>query len=113
MRIIASTLYIKRFISIGTLLSVYIATSDEAIPILMAAPNQFVPMMKIIITKCIIAIPIGYIADFLLSPKSVDENKNIDIADKEKGCCGHIINETNISRLFLHPIKHTCHISNF
>ena len=49
--VIAAMLYIKRMITKGTLIAVFISTSDEAIPVLLASPNQFYPMIKIIFIK--------------------------------------------------------------
>ena len=64
--IVASLLYVKKFISIGTLLAVYIATSDEAIPILLAKPNEFMTVAHIIVLKLILAIMVGYLTDFFV-----------------------------------------------
>ena len=116
--VIASTLYIKKFISAGTLLAVYIATSDEAIPVLLASPNQFYPMIKIIFIKCILAIIVGYFVDFTLAfffknKQDYFLQAQADIEDDEKGCCGHAIKEKRRVRFILHPLKHTAHVFVF
>lgn len=119
--VIASTLYIKRFISVGTLLAVYIATSDEAIPILLADHSQLIPMLKIILIKCIMALFVGYFVDFILA-KTIFKEKGEDLplipegehllAD-EKGCCGHSIKERKRVKYLLHPFLHTVRIFLF
>ena len=116
--VIASSLYISRFISMGTLLAVYIATSDEAIPILMASPSLYPSMMKIILIKFVLAIAAGYTLDFIVSkffPKFLPQRAEIlpDIDDNQKGCCGHSLNEKKRVRFFFHPLKHTLHIFAF
>lgn len=116
--VIASSLYIRRFISAGTLLAVYIATSDEAIPILMTNPSQYGFMTKLILIKCILAIVTGYSTDFILSkffPKLYEEKPvgTPDIEENEKGCCGHSLKERKRVRFFFHPLKHTLHIFLF
>ena len=45
----ASSLYAGRVITLGTLISVFLATSDEAIPILLTTPNMLGEVLKIII----------------------------------------------------------------
>ena len=52
--VIASTLYIRKFITKGTLIAIYLATSDEAIPILLAAPEQTHFVIPIIGIKLVI-----------------------------------------------------------
>lgn len=64
--VLASGLYINRTISLGTLVAVFISTSDEAIPILIAQPSQFDTLLKVIVIKLIVAIFVGYLVDFLI-----------------------------------------------
>lgn len=112
--VIISTLYIRKFVSVGTLLAVYIATSDEAIPILMASPNQMHSMLKIILVKCVLAIIVGYLADFIVAKiPHTQDSAIVEEIDDEKGCCGHDIVEKKMTRFILHPFKHTIHIFVF
>ena len=46
--VVASTLYIRKFITKGTLIAIYLATSDEAIPILLAEPSKIHYVLPII-----------------------------------------------------------------
>lgn len=106
--IVAAMLYVKKFISTGTLLAVFVATSDEAIPILFAYPNQIHTVGKIIVIKLVLAIIIGYITDFILKEhnKAADNGNELNM-DKEHGCCSHSLKINNIKELFIHPLKHT------
>ena len=61
----ASNLYASRVITIGTLISVFIATSDEAIPVLLSHPENYFDIAKILIVKLIIAIVAGTIIDLI------------------------------------------------
>lgn len=73
--IIASMLFLERKITLGTLISVFIATSDETIPILLAYPQLYSSIFVIIITKLILAILIGYLVDFIF----INTTSNINI----------------------------------
>lgn len=66
--IAAAGLYVSNSISIGTMVSVFIATSDEAIPILISYPNQFDTLVYIIIGKLILAFLAGWLIDFIYHP---------------------------------------------
>lgn len=66
--IIASMLFLERKITLGTLLSVFIATSDEALPILLTTPSMFPSLFAIIVGKIILAIFVGYIVDYFYQP---------------------------------------------
>ena len=119
--VIASSLYIRRFISVGTLLAVYIATSDEAIPILLANPSQYGAMIKLVLIKCVLAVIAGYFIDLIISkffPKlyektSLENADTEETQEDEKGCCGHKIKERKRVRFFFHPLNHTLHIFLF
>ena len=63
--VIATDLFVSRKIKLGTLLAVYIATSDEAIPRLLISPNKALSLIPLLLIKFFIAIIIGYIVDAL------------------------------------------------
>ena len=112
--VIASTLYIRKFITKGTLIAIYLATSDEAIPILLAAPEQTHFVLPIIGIKLVIGICAGYLIDFILK-----DNKYIPIAqetdnnDEHEGCCKHSVSQRRKRELLIHPVKHTLNIFVF
>ncbi|MBQ2645254.1 arsenic efflux protein [bacterium] len=111
--IVATLLYVRKFISIGTLISVYIATSDEAIPILIAKPDEFKTVGFLIIIKLVLAIISGYLVDFFIkTPIKKIENKTQEVEEEkevenETGCCNHHLRENNWKNIIIHPIKHT------
>ena len=106
--IVAAMLYVRKFISTGTLLAVFVATSDEAIPILTAYPEQIHIVGRVIVIKIILAIIIGYTTDFILKEHNKGDLKENEInIDKEHGCCSHSLKINNFWELFIHPLKHT------
>lgn len=67
--VIASELYSKRAITLGTLIAVFASTSDEAIPILLAEPGMLPQMVKLILIKLVVAIIAGFIVDIFARKK--------------------------------------------
>ena len=111
--VIASTLYIRKFITKGTLIAIYLATSDEAIPILLAAPEQTHFVIPIVGIKLIIGICAGYLIDFILK-----DDKYIPLAsetdnNEHEGCCKHSVSQRRKRELIIHPVKHTLNIFVF
>lgn len=76
--VIASMLFLENKITLGTLLSVFIATSDEALPVLLANPSMFSSLLAVIAFKIIIAILVGYVIDIFYHPKTVTIETNND-----------------------------------
>ncbi len=113
--VIASTLYTRRILSRGTLLAVYFATSDEAIPVLMSYPDKVYLILPVIILKIIIAIIVGYLVDFLVGYKAnepIIEEKPLEV--KVDGCCHHkLADAAKTKEFWIHPIKHTFNIFIF
>lgn len=114
--VIASTLYTRRILSRGTLISVYLATSDEAIPIIISEPSKAYLVFPVIGIKIIIAIMTGYFVDLMFTYKANEPeklNKPVNQLN-EKGCCRHEIAENpGKNDLWLHPVKHTFNIFIF
>ena len=63
---VISDLYSKQRVTLGTLIAVFIATSDEAIPIMIATPNKILDMLLLIGIKIILALFWGYLIDFIV-----------------------------------------------
>lgn len=74
----AANLYTNKVISVGTLIAVFISTSDEAIPVILANSGSINTILSLIALKIGIALFAGIIADkFLLKilkGKSVGDN---------------------------------------
>jgi hypothetical protein len=67
--VIASALFTQRLVTFGTLLAVYLATSDEALPIILSQPDKIGLVLPIIFTKLTIALAAGYAIDFAFRKK--------------------------------------------
>lgn len=129
--VVASALYTQRLITIGTLLAVYLSTSDEAIPIILSQPEKAKIIVPLIITKIIIALIGGYAVDFAFrkSNKEIlahikayaegydDEYHDHETILEEKACCGHSASPSplkfNPKEIILHPITHTVNVFIF
>ncbi len=89
----AANLFAGRIITFGTLTAVFISTSDEAIPVLLAHPDMASTIWKLILIKIIIAVIAGIAADAVI--KIFRLNKNDDDAigeictDSKCGCGDH------------------------
>lgn len=66
---VAANLFSGRLITIGTLISVFLATSDELIPIMISHPEMTKDLVIILITKLLIAIIAGSIIDGILNKR--------------------------------------------
>ncbi len=118
--VIASTLYVRRILSRGTLLAVYLATSDEAIPVLLTYPSKIYLILPIIFIKVVIAVAVGYLVDLVVTykakePTPVKNELPTDIeVEQETGCCHHhLVDASKTKDFWLHPLKHTFNIFVF
>lgn len=114
--VIASTLYTKRLITKGTLIAVFLSTSDEAIPVILSEPSKMYLIVPILLAKIFIGISAGYLIDFLLGQfKNADENnaQNAENLEVEEGCCKHHVHKPRKRDLLLHPLEHTVNVFIF
>lgn len=117
--VIASTLYTKRLITKGTLIAVFLSTSDEAIPVLLSEPSSVYLVVPVVLFKLVIAIFAGYFIDFIIDCKHKYSDEVSDVlikkADEESdvGCCHHHVTGSSKRDLVLHPIKHSANIFIF
>lgn len=118
--VLASAMYTRRLITIGTLLAVYLATSDEAIPVIMAQPSKAWVVLPLIGCKVAMAIVGGYAVDLIFRSYKkrtiVDDDHVMEAMDglDDKGCCEHHVGgESRMRELLVHPLVHTLKVFFF
>ena len=104
--VVASNLFAGRLITMGTLLAVFISTSDEAIPMLVSNPGSIGDLWKFILIKMAVAIAVGIVVDLILRLLHLDKQKG-SIHDLCSHCdCEH-------HSIFRAALSHTVEIIIF
>ncbi len=102
----ASNLYSGRLISLGTLIAVFVATSDEAVPILLARPEGASRVLALIATKIVIAVIAGIAVDLIIKllrgKRNQDEEPYRDLCE-DCGCEEHGV----VYSALIHTVKIT------
>lgn len=99
--VLAANLFAGGVISPGTLIAVFLSTSDEAVIIILGNPGYLKEMAFLIIAKIIIAISAGYVTDLFFARYISEEKKESDL-------CGHCgCNEHGGHGIWLPALRHT------
>ena len=64
--VVATNLYITRVISLGTLFSIYLSTSDEMLPIMLSQNVSFKTILIVLLIKVITGMLFGFIIDLVI-----------------------------------------------
>ena len=102
----AASLYSARIITLGTLIAVFLSTSDEMLPILISEAVDIKIILSILGIKLVIAIIVGFIIDLFFRKKfenTDDEPEIKDLCEHEHCDCEHGI--------FKSALKHTLSIT--
>ena len=73
----ATNLYATRIITLGTLISIYLSTSDEMLPILLSEKVEFSLIAEVLLIKIIVGIICGFIIDLVYRKKRKSRNSGI------------------------------------
>lgn len=87
----AASLYAGRVITVGTLIAVFLSTSDEMLPILVSRAVPLATIGRILAVKCLIAIASGLAIEliYLNVMKKTEKEMNIHVVCEEEHCnCG-------------------------
>lgn len=82
----ASNLYAGRVITLGTLLAVYLSTSDEMLPVLISEQTPAGVILKILLAKAVTGILAGVVIDFVLRRKGGQEQGHIHEICEQESC---------------------------
>lgn len=96
----ASNLYAGRVITLGTLLAIFLSTSDEMLPILISAKAPLGEMLGIVAGKAVVGIVIGMMIDLCFHKK--EEHSHIhDLCEHEHCHC----EESILKSALLHTLQ--------
>ena len=103
----ATNLYATRVITLGTLIAVYLSTSDEMLPIFISEAVSPIIILKILGIKLGIGMIAGFLIDFVLRKrhKNPEDEKIVDLCEREHCHCEHGIIKS--------ALKHTLNIFIF
>ncbi len=102
----ASSLFSNKIITMGTLIAVFLSTSDEMLPIMISEQTNIITILKIIAFKVLIGIIVGFIVDLIFK-------RNEDSHEHISEMCEHDHCECEKEGVILSSIKHTLKIGFF
>ena len=111
----ASNLYAGRAISLGTLIAIFLSTSDEMIPIMISEAVPASKMLKLLLVKLIIGILCGFVIDGFChirnrrrtgQPEDGEDFQIERLCEKEHCHC-------ESGSIMISALKHTLHIILF
>lgn len=86
--VMSAKLYERGIIGVGTLLSVFIATSDEAFSILISSPQRLA-LIPLLLIKIVIAVIVGEVANLIFHKKITPEDEKFDHEEICAHCHDH------------------------
>ena len=101
--VLATNLFSSKVITIGTLLAVYLSTSDEVLPLLIAGGVDSKTILSIIFVKVIVATIFGYLFDLVFKKRT---KKNFSICEEDDCHCDEGILKSSL----IHTLKITLFI---
>ena len=114
--VIAGTMYLKKYITKGALIGIYLASSDEAIPVLLSNPQAAGYVMPVICIKIVTAVIAGCLIDLVLGSRKYifkETSCSHHECEEEEGCCSHSVSGRRRRELIYHPVKHTFNVFIF
>lgn len=102
----ASNLYAGRIITMGTLLSIYLSTSDEMLPILISEGAPASLIGKILLIKVLIGMAAGFLIDLFFHRKEKEHDHIHEICEHEHCHCERGIFRSAVS----HTLQITLYI---
>lgn len=121
--VVAADLFNKKHITIGTVIGVFIATSDEALPIFLGNvedPSKIIMILPLLGIKFCVGLGVAYLVDFIFRDRIHETHDHEDDCHCEEthhiGCCGHDIEgeedheHSHLHQNLIHPLLHSLKI---
>ena len=102
--VVAAELYIKRYITLGTIIAVFLSCSDEALLALITSwSNKSLAIFPLIGLKLATGIVIGMLVDLVIRHQKIDE---VDHIEEKTECHTHHHENTPAHAHLIHPLIH-------
>ena len=95
--VMATNLFSSRVITIGTLLAIYLSTSDEMLPLLISNGASFKIIISILLIKVFVGIIFGYLLDLVYKNK---EKKDFSICETDDCHCKESLVKSSLIHTF-------------
>ena len=110
----ASNLYAGKIITLGTLIAIFLSTSDEMLPILISEAAPISTILTILGIKLAIGVIAGFVIDLVgKTLKKKSENKHEEIEEEISHICEHEHCHCDEGGILKSSIKHTLSIFLF
>ena len=111
--VLASDLFIAKYISMGTLIAVFLSCSDEALIVLLTNPSwKTLYVIPLVLSKFVIGFLAGFIIDLIFKKQEVVETKE-ELEDVTCSTHHHHHDKVKIHKHFIHPLLHSLEIFAF
>ena len=107
--VMAAKLYDRGLIRCGTLFAVFLATSDEALIILLSSGANAAYVMPLVAIKLVIGIGFGYLINFVFTAENLAEE--IDVEIHAYSCGREHEGKNDLKVYFLNPLIHSLKIT--
>ncbi len=101
----ASNFYAGRLISMGTLIAIYLSTSDEMLPVMISSHAPASLIGGVLLAKIVIGMAAGFVIDFIFRQKGQKQDHIHEICEQESCHC-----DSGILRF---AVKHTLQVGLF
>ena len=110
--VMAAKLYDKKYIRTGTLIAVFLATSDEALIVLIVNPAGAAAVAPLIAVKVVVGLIAGYAINFILRNEHLDQPEESDREDIHAYSCGREHEgKSDIKLYFVEPLLHSLKVA--
>lgn len=118
--VVAADMYYKEHITMGTIIAVFIACSDEALPIMLSEPSKILMVFPLLLIKLVVGFIVGFSVDLVYKKSTEEAIEHLDHCEHEEevhvGCCHHHIDdkeERSLHKHLLHPLLHSLKIFGY
>ena len=104
--VLGADLYLKKYITIGTLVAIFLSCSDEAVIVMLTNWNdKTIMVLPLLASKFVIGFVIGIIVDLIFRKQEINEDYHED-----HKCHQHHEENTKLHKFFIHPLIHSLEI---